>query len=83
VSILLGAAIYFLATEPEVQGKLFVEAEEALGESNEKFTYESANKMQYMEMVISGKFTQPYNWHQLNELYQHQASCNYIQIQGF
>jgi hypothetical protein len=55
VALLLGAVTYFLATEPEVQEKLYAETEEILSGSEDKFTYESANKMQYMEMVISGK----------------------------
>ncbi len=55
MALLLGAVTYFLATEPEVQEKLYAETEEILSGSEDKFTYESANKMQYMEMVISGK----------------------------
>lgn len=49
----LAAAMYILATEGELQDKVYQEVKDVMGE-NETISYDDSNKLEYMEMFISG-----------------------------
>ena len=44
---------YELAVNPDVQDKLLLEVDEALGTCNDKITYEVLLGLKYMDMVVS------------------------------
>ncbi|XP_042912639.2 cytochrome P450 3A11-like [Parasteatoda tepidariorum] len=52
-ALTLGFTTYHLALEQRVQDKLFQEIEEVLNQTNGELTYESIQKMKYLDNVIS------------------------------
>lgn len=55
IANVLGETIYLLALHPEIQEKLYAEVEETMNSGNGDISYEAANKLEYLEMVISGE----------------------------
>ena len=55
---LLMFACYELSLHPEIQERLYQEIKDAVEKNNGKMDYDLVNRMEYLEMVISGKQSQ-------------------------
>lgn len=55
VSSALSFAAYELALNPDIQERLCGEIDEAMEKMNEKISYDELLKLEYLDMVVSGK----------------------------
>lgn len=57
VSTLMSFLCYEMAANPDIQQKLRDEVEETFAACDRNLTYDALNKMKYLDMVVSGKYT--------------------------
>ena len=61
-SNLIGFTLYELSLRPDCQEKLRQEILDVFPDDNTSLTFDKVQQMKYLDMVISGRYSQVQNW---------------------